>query len=881
MKLTLSGLALSICMSTISAQERTEPSLIPTLQSPAAQAGADQHGLPGAIQGTERWIIHFETRPFDLSTFRSAIYSRRPANEVDQIVRDLEAKAEAHQRAFVQKIQQLGGQLHAQWWLINACAIDVPHKALAEIAALPNVARIEADALAMPVIRTATNSSNHNSDYVNASLNVTGQGVTAAIVDTGVDVDVAGQGRPHRTYFPNGDPNNTSGSGIGGSRLVVATKIGALAIDDQHGHGTSVSSIVAGGNWGTSQADHGHAYGASVAGYSIANQVQGGGSSSSTMASAWQRVAADRAQHNIVSGNLSYGGSPSATNSAQIALDSAAFNADVMIAVAAGNSGTNSGASNGSQGAANGIAVAAINANSHTMASFSTRGPLPSGRLYPDIAACGVSTVMAKRDAESSNSTGSGTSMASPMVCGAATLIRSANAQLTALETKAILLAATQDISQEHSNWDRNSYGMGMMRADLATEMALGQKGSVTSASLQSGSTTWTRSFTLNANKSYAFATTWHRDPNKGSSWSDLEVELLDPNSNVVARADSPLNLYEVVRSFVRTSGQYTLRVRAKSLQAGITNQDFAVAMTEVATKPIRGEFTSYGQGCAGSGTQPNHCASLNPNGGSLTGSTRSYAYAYQGQASTAMSVVGFDLYTQTTGAASQTVPAEIYLGSGSGPSGSAIASTTMTVGATAGFYSAVFGSPVNIPSGATFYVTVTHNNSTIISSLSSGTGGAGYYNSNGSWRLSTIAVRPSFRVLCQGGGGSGAVPRLSSQSTPEIAKTLQVDLSQAANQAPAVLLIGISKQSFGNLQLPYSLASLGAAGCDLLASGDMSLSTTTNSQGVASINLPFPNDKSLVGLVLYDQFAVLDGAANALGLAMSNGVSMLIGGQP
>ena len=36
-------------------------------------AGRAEHGLPGKAQGTERWIVQFATRSFDLQAFRTAI----------------------------------------------------------------------------------------------------------------------------------------------------------------------------------------------------------------------------------------------------------------------------------------------------------------------------------------------------------------------------------------------------------------------------------------------------------------------------------------------------------------------------------------------------------------------------------------------------------------------------------------------------------------------------------------------------------------------------------------------------------------------------------------------------------------------------------------
>lgn len=244
-----------------------------------------------------------------------------------------------------------------------------------------------------------------------------------------------GTTRPHRVYFPNGNPALTTGGGIGGSRLLVNRQIGAQSADDTNGHGTGVASISAGANWGTSGADDGHAPMAGICGYAIA-ELPNGSSYTTTQASGWQQLAADRATYNIVSANMSYSGSPNPLDLAQQAIDSAALNADVLCCVAAGNSGAST---TNSCGAANAIAVGALNATTHTVATFSSRGFLSgdSGRFYPDISACGVNTAMALLDNEGGNFVGSGTSMASPQVTGAAAQLRARFPFLTAVQTKA------------------------------------------------------------------------------------------------------------------------------------------------------------------------------------------------------------------------------------------------------------------------------------------------------------------------------------------------------------------------------------------------------------------------------------------------------------
>ncbi len=109
----------------------------------------------------------------------------------------------------------------------------------------------------------------------------------------------------------------------------------------------------------------------------------------------------------------------------------------------------------------------------------------------------------------------------------------------------------------------------------------------------------------------------------------------------------------------------------------------------------------------------------------------------------------------------------------------------------------------------------------------------------------------------------------------------MTLKLTKAAPSTTSALLFGLSDKSYGGLQLPFSLGGLGAPGCNLLTSGEITKSANTNSLGSVNLSVALPNDKNLVGLVIYNQFATIDGTANTLGVTMSNGSRMLIGGQP
>ncbi|MGE0144989.1 MAG: S8 family serine peptidase [Planctomycetota bacterium] len=848
-----------------------------TLQDPVPLAPilADMPtaGIPGARAGTERWIVHFKSRSFDLTRFREAILARRPANEVAAIVADMERSVRNDQAAFVTAAESLGARITDQWWIINALALELEPEQLAELRRLPGIESVQPDVEWPLLIGVATGEQNHRADGLQAQ-GFRGLGVSVGIMDTGQDSDMGGSGRPHRTYYIGGDPNNQSGGGIGGSRLLVNRQIGALIADDQHGHGTGVASISAGANWGSAAADDGHAPLAGIAGYAIANRVSGGASSSTTMTNAWQAMAADRAQFNIVAANLSYGGSPNPLDSAQRALDSAALNADIMCCVAAGNSGPATGSTTGSQSAVNGLAVGALVATTHTVASFSSRGPIngDSQRFYPDLSACGVETAMAQRNDESTSWTASGTSMASPQVCGAAAQLRARFPQMTALETKATLLAATEDIAAANPGLGRNDFGLGMLRNDLAHLLAVG--GGFGTNQLTNGANTFALPVSLTAGESYRFAIAWHRQNLSSTSWSDLDLELLDPSGQVVASSTTPRNLYESIRYDTRVTGTFTLRARAVAI-AGTTAQPFAFAWMQ---GPSVASTSSFGSGCVGSGPIPSQCAAVNFGGGTLSGSRFDGEVAYDLTTQFPLQVNGFEIFSASTNGVPVTVSAAIYGANGIEPAAAPLATTTVTIGTSPGFYSASFAQSVPIGVGR-FWIAIDHRGqSSLLADLTTGQTGGAWQRSGfgaGSWVRSTTVDFSAVRATC---AASPAVPVHAAAGRPSPGGALELNLARARPVAPSVLFFGLSDSVFSGGSLPLPLDTFGAPGCQLLTSAETSIILSTSLQGQLRHFLFTPNDPALLGVRFFTQFAVLDPGANQLGFAFSNALAVRIG---
>ncbi len=904
------------------------PQIVPPGDTAVRSRDAEKHGLPGARPGTERWCVIFKHRNFDLAAFRKAIQEGRPASEVRSIVRGLEEAARLDQAAFTTFVEKdLQGEVVARFWLINACTIEVKPSLLDRVRSHPKVAFIHPDEIVEPVaILTSTNSKNHAVDALQ-KLGIKGKGVSVAIMDTGCDVNMGTSGRPHSTYYVNGDIKNKTGGGIGGSRLLAAKALGKMPADDVHNHGTGVSGIAAGEKWNTkTNSDRGHAPMSGVVSYSIANNTRGS-SDYTTIAKAWQAIAADKATYKIVAANNSYSGTPDPTNLSQQALDAAALNADVLPVVAGGNF---SSSTSRSQSCANGLAVGAVNPNTRKMASFSSRGPLSGDtqRFYPDLCANGVGTVMPLRNNESSQYIASGTSMASPQVCGAATLFRSIRTTANALETKAAILATTEDVSKKNPTPPyntRNAYGVGYLRDDRLIDLAKG-KGLVTRGSLTS--TVKTRTFVLPVTKAkgYAVVLTWHRSNLKVKTWSDLALSI-KLGSKLLAQADTPRNLYEKAVFIAPSSGAVTITVTGKSLDSATV--PFAVAASEVPPPFIDGSTKNFGLGCSGTVSTPlavpgvyatkfGETAGAMPLGffnsrvlqvfatkavpssfkatalvfrrnGTIWRSLANYWIEFQidlgyaVRSPTALSPT-FDSNLEKGGMTTVFSKKKLNLPHFTSANPSPFAweivipfDKPYTYTAKTGRWFAADFRRTNSSTGsssADYYVDVSNDKSqTLVSRV---------YAFGTSQTTGTVEKNwGAILGFKDPNGVSRAVPKLSLRTQPEIGKTLFFDLDLAHANTPAIFVLGASNTKWNGVPLPFDLGTAGAPGCKLLVSLDLLQVGKTSNFGNAKFSLAIPNDKNLIQGNLFFQGIVFDKAANKLGFSFTNGVLALIGGQP
>ena len=225
---------------------------------------------------------------------------------------------------------------------------------------------------------------------------------------------------------------------------------------DNHGHGTHVAGIAAGGGSRyRGVAPEALLYAAKVL------HGDGSGYMSEVIAGLEWAV-----QQRVKVINLSLGGvGPCDGSDALSTACDAAVDQGVMVCVAAGNYGP--GASTvGPPGCARNVLTVGACSTQDVIPSFSARGPTSDGRVKPDVLLPGVDIVACRAQNTSMGmpvdalyAKASGTSMATPHAAGLAALLLQAFPDLTPAQLKERLMNTAKDLGQ-----DANAQGKG--RAD-------------------------------------------------------------------------------------------------------------------------------------------------------------------------------------------------------------------------------------------------------------------------------------------------------------------------------------------------------------------------------------------------------------------------------
>ncbi|MCA9497118.1 MAG: S8 family peptidase, partial [Nanoarchaeota archaeon] len=299
---------------------------------------------------------------------------------------------------------------------------------------------------------------------------IAGEGITVAVIDTGVDY----------THVDFGSCSYSDYSSGSCSKMVPGYNFvsGSVDAQDDHGHGTHVAGIIA-----ANGSILGIAPKAKIMPIKVLNS-NGGGSFSDIIAGI--EFAMDpnsdgnyNDKVNIIS--MSLGGSGNSQDPISQASELAISNG-IVVVVAAGNSGPSESTIKSPGVAKEVITVGAtckasqINKNEYcfrgeTVASFSSRGPTIDGYLKPEIVAPGVLICSSKYSGvehgqdclDVDHVAFSGTSMATPVVSGVVALLLQNNPSLSPKDIKGLLMTTAKDLGD-----DQFVQGSGLINASAA-----------------------------------------------------------------------------------------------------------------------------------------------------------------------------------------------------------------------------------------------------------------------------------------------------------------------------------------------------------------------------------------------------------------------------
>ncbi len=345
--------------------------------------------------------------------------------------------------------------------LVNAVATKLTQSEIKELEDLDIVTKVSFDSPVHIVLYNSTEIINATSLW-HAGNNITGKGITIAIIDTGVDythVDLGGCLGEDCKVLSGYDFVNQDSDPI-----------------DDHGHGTHCAGTAAGN--GTML---GVAPNAKIYAYKVLSDT-GSGSTSWVIGGIERALDPDNdgdySDHaDVIS--LSLGGSGNPDDELSQAVNAATVTGAVMV-VAAGNSGPYAESIGSPGGAEKAITVGATCKPSQIgdhyycdekIASFSSRGPTSTGSIKPDIVAPGVLICAAQwGDAwassqcfDNDHTAISGTSMATPHVAGAAALLLQSHVNWTPEQVKSALMTTSTNLG-----YNPNFQGTGEINVLLA-----------------------------------------------------------------------------------------------------------------------------------------------------------------------------------------------------------------------------------------------------------------------------------------------------------------------------------------------------------------------------------------------------------------------------
>ncbi|WP_232840838.1 S8 family peptidase [Methanothrix thermoacetophila] len=280
-----------------------------------------------------------------------------------------------------------------------------------------------------------------------ATTGLTGNGVTVALIDTGVDAE-------HDSLDDLDDDPATYDPKI----VAFVDMVNGLEKPyDDNGHGTHCASLISGTK------GMGVAPGSRLAVLKVMDRD--GSCYLSDALSALDWCAKNKDTYGIRVISFSVGGERSSER--PTLLDEACnkmVEDGIVVVVAAGNSGPSPSSIVIPGEAEEVITVGAIDSRGKIF-ERSSRGPTSDGRIKPDIVTIGVDVPSALAGTKDDESCMSGTSMAVPQVAGAVALLLEGFGNLSPADVKRVLLRSADDLGDTGAD---NTFGWGAMNISRA-----------------------------------------------------------------------------------------------------------------------------------------------------------------------------------------------------------------------------------------------------------------------------------------------------------------------------------------------------------------------------------------------------------------------------
>ena len=325
--------------------------------------------------------------------------------------------------AYRQELLEAGAWVIEEYPFINAVCIGIPPMGMGKIAHMNGVCHLTPDEPASTQMHIASRTI--HADQLH-SQGITGKGIRVAVVDTGI--------YPHSDFVK---PANRI------FRFVDLVKGNHKKPYDDNGHGTFTAGVLAGNGWLSGGKYIGIAPEASIIALKAMNAEGVGNTSDVLRAMQWVADHHRRLDIRVVSLSLGIERSYNVAEDVLVMGVEKLWAMGMVVVVASGNAGPSPGSITIPGISHRIITVGAsddkrtIDIADDSIADFSSRGPVEHGYRKPDLVAPGVDVISVQSDTlhplrQSSNSAApvmegythmSGTSVATPIVAGAAALL--------------------------------------------------------------------------------------------------------------------------------------------------------------------------------------------------------------------------------------------------------------------------------------------------------------------------------------------------------------------------------------------------------------------------------------------------------------------------